>query len=388
MKKFVCRLQKPLAVAPIFIYTQGQAEPGELHHHQPVLFSISIIIIIIIIMSKITVTTTASAESSVLNTFSWLLRYLTPASKPGINTTEAGAPLLGEGKSSTSQNMLYLAYGSNLNRATFEGRRGIKPISATVVCVPALRLEFNLPGIAYLEPRFANVRFITEKPEAMKATGLLPPQGYRDGQEDNDPEPPLVGVVYEVTPTDFATIIATEGGGASYQDVLVDCFPISSSPSPSSAEPLRAHTLLAPGSRTRQGHAQASARYLGLIAAGAAQHDLPLSYRNHIARYRPYQTTSVGQRIGRVFFMGLWLPIVFCVFGLSRVVQGPGGRAPAWAANLTGTLFATMWWTYDRGFKQLFGDGESTVEAEERLGVDVKIDVDEILVDVASPPAS
>lgn len=278
--------------------------------------------------------------------------------------------------------MLYLAYGSNLNRATFEGRRGIKPISATIVCVPELRLEFNLPGIAYLEPRFANVRFVTEKPEGMKATVLLP-RGYRDGQEDDDPEPPLVGVVYEVTPTDFATIIATEGGGASYQDVLVDCFPISSSPSPSSAEPLRAHTLLAPRSATRQGSAQASARYLGLIAAGAAQHNLPLSYRNHIARYRPYQTTSVGQSIGRVFFMGLWLPVVFCVFGLSRVVQGPGGRAPAWAAGLTKTLFATMWWTYDRGFKQVFGDGESTVDERVEVEVEVKIDAEEMLVDVA-----
>lgn len=314
-------------------------------------------------MSKTTATVTVTpVGADIVGAFASLLRRITPTSTPLPPTTEASAPLLVAGKAAlTGQNMLYLAYGSNLNRKTFEGRRGIKPISATVVCVPALRLTFNLPGIAYLEPRFANVRFVTETPEAGEATALLP-QGYRDGQEDNDPEPPLVGVVYEVTPTDFATIIATEGGGATYQDVLVDCFPISSSPSPSSAEPLRAHTLLAPSSKTRQGRAQASARYLGLIATGAAQHDFPLSYRNHIARYKPYQTSSVRQRIGRVVFTGLWLPTVFTVFGIARVVQGPGGRSPAWSAALGETMFTVMWWTYDRVFSHVFGNGEVTVE--------------------------
>lgn len=312
-------------------------------------------------MSK-TTTTTTPTDTSIIGAISWLLNRIAPNSTPLIPTTEAGAPLLVAGKAaSTGQNILYLAYGSNLNRATFEGRRGIKPISATVVCVPALRLTFDLPGIAYLEPRFANVRLVTETPEAGEATAPLP-QGYRDGQEDNDPEPPLVGVVYEITPTDFAAIIATEGGGATYQDVVVDCFPVSSSPSPSSAEPLRAHTLLAPSSRTRQGRAQASARYLGLIAAGAAQHDFPLSYRNHIARYRPYKTSSVRQRIGRALFAGLWLPTVFTVFGIARMAQGPGGHSPAWSAALGETLFTVMWWTYDRVFSHVFGDGESTVE--------------------------
>lgn len=244
-------------------------------------------------------------------------------------------------------------------------------------------MTFNLPGIAYLEPRFANVRLVTETPEATAQV----PQGYRDGQEDNDPEPPLVGVVYEVTPTDFAVIIATEGGGATYHDVVVDCFPISSSPSLSSAEPLRAHTLLAPSSKTRQGRAQPSARYLGLIAAGAAQHDFPLSYRNHIARYRPYQTSSVRQRIGRTLFTSLWIPIVFTVFGIARVAQGPGGRSPAWSAALGETLFTVMWWTYDRVFSHVFGDGESTVEeAAKVMEVKVKVKEEEKLqVDVKSP---
>lgn len=316
-------------------------------------------------MSKPT-TAPRLTDGGVINTLSWLLTRLTPNSVPNVPTAGVDGVLP---KSSTGPNMLYLAYGSNLNSVTFEGRRGIKPVSATVVSVPALKLTFDLPGIPYMEPRFANVQSVSEKPESGEATALLS-QVYRDGQEDDNPEPSLVGVVYEVTSTDFATIIATEGGGASYQDVVVDCFPITSSPSASSAVPLKAHTLLAPESKIRLRPAQASARYLGLISNGAIEHGLPLSYRNHLARYKPYQVTSTRQRIGRAVFGGIWLPIVFSVFGLSRMVQGPGGRAPAWATSLSGMLFKTMWWTYDWGFKYMFGEGEHTVgdvEEEEEV---------------------
>lgn len=322
------------------------------------------------------------AGGNIVNTLLWALTRLTPKAVPKVPTPDADALPLAAGKDSAGPNVLYLAYGSNLNSVTFEGRRGIKPVSATVVSVPSLRLTFDLPGIPYLEPRFANVQLMSEKPEAMEGTALLS-QGYRDGQEDDNPVPSLVGVVYEVTPTDFATIIATEGGGSSYQDVVVDCFPISSSPSPSSAEPLKAHTLLAPQSKTRNHPAQSSARYLGLISTGAVEHGLPLSYRNYLARYRPYQATSARQRIGRAVFGGFWLPVVFSVFGLARIVQGPGGRAPAWAARLNRMLFSTMWWSYDWGFKQVFGNGEHTVgdeveeaEEEERLRVQDKVEVE------------
>lgn len=312
-------------------------------------------------MSKPT-TTPNPTDGSVINTLGWLLTCITPKSVASVSKAGVDGVLP---KGSTGPNMLYLAYGSNLNSATFEGRRGIKPVSATVVSVPALRLSFNLPGIPYLEPRFANVQSISGRPEPGEATALLS-QVYRDGQEDDNPDSSLVGVVYEVTSTDFATIIATEGGGASYQDVVVDCFPITSSPSASSAEPLKAHTLLAPESKIRLQPAQASARYLGLISNGAVEHGLPLSYRNHLARYKPYQITSTRQRIGRAVFGSIWLPIVFSVFGLSRLAQGPGGRAPAWATSVSGMMFKTMWLSYDWGFKHIFGEGEHTIgDAEE-----------------------
>lgn len=246
----------------------------------------------------------------------------------------------------TSSNLLYLAYGSNLDSGTFQGRRGIKPLSATVVTVPTLKLVFNLPGIAYFEPRVANVQ-----PIHTESTSLL--------------TPPLVGVVYEVTPTDYATIIATEGGGASYQDVIVDCFPVSG------AEPLKAHTLLAPQSKTRAGDAQASKRYLGLITSGAVQHDLPVEYRRFLEGLEPYRITSVGQRIGGVLFAGIWLPLVLGAFLVARLAPGSGGRAPGWVVAMNDRIWKSMWWSYDHGFKKVFGDGERTVEeVEEEVEVE------------------
>ncbi|KAB5522026.1 hypothetical protein GE09DRAFT_499490 [Coniochaeta sp. 2T2.1] len=139
--------------------------------------------------------------------------------------------------------ILYLAYGSNLCAKTFLGTRGIRPLSQINVSAPSLRLVFDLPGLPYVEPCFANtaIRKIPKLP--LPEPPKFPP-GY-----PQPPQPPtsspsqdvgsdsrmpgdahwdkgLIGVVYEVTPQDYAKIIATEGGGAGYKDVLVPCVPL------------------------------------------------------------------------------------------------------------------------------------------------------------------
>ena len=118
--------------------------------------------------------------------------------------------------------VFYLAYGSNLSSETFQGVRGIHPISQTNVVVPELVMTFDLAGLPYLEPCFANTRYRTESTPTSSS--------YPDPPSPSDPEKAgswdyhktrwhkgLVGVVYEVTPADYFHIIATEGGGASYQ---------------------------------------------------------------------------------------------------------------------------------------------------------------------------
>ena len=307
--------------------------------------------------------------------------------------------------SNAPSTVLYLAYGSNLSAETFLGMRGIKPISQTNVSAPAFDLTFDLPGIAYQEPCFANVapRKLPKPPKIPPKLPSPPPipgdptkppplsyvtaAGDGDACDDNnqdeaDTTPPstrdptwtsgLYGVVYEVTREDYATIIRTEGGGASYRDVLTPCItlppdfriPEKPSPIPELPRPFLAHTLYAPRlpdmpgdddgdyhdhdgsngdgddgdddckSRLRRwfaklalpahrpdpGYAQPSPRYLKLIRDGAEEHGLPVAYRRYLEALRPYQRTTCRQEVGRVLYLALWAPVLLVVLGLSRLL--------------------------------------------------------------------
>lgn len=276
-----------------------------------------------------------------------------------------------------AETVLYLAYGSNLSNETFRGNRGIKPISQTNVQVPELRLTFDLPGIAYAEPCFANTARrdpnadVPEKPEDNGRASYHKDQWHKG----------LIGVVYEVTLADYATIIATEGGGSSYHDIMIDCYPFASSnpagpvPQFPQTKSFKAHTLFAPATppgqkpprnggrlqRPDTSYAQASARYLKLITDGAAECGLPYEYQDYLHNLRPYTITSPKQRIGQFIFLSLWMPLIFFIFSLQRFFADERGVAPEWLRILAGVAFQASWASYDSYFKELFGDGERTV---------------------------
>jgi hypothetical protein len=268
---------------------------------------------------------------------------------------------------SSTETVLYLAYGSNLSAKTFKGTRGIKPISQVNVLVPELELTFDLPGIPYTEPCFANTRY---RPHAHSA------DYHKDRWHKG-----LVGVVYEVTKADYATIIATEGGGASYQDIIVLCYEIPPEskvvdPHPTGS-PFKAHTLLSPPSppgtplsrsgsiqRPDPSYAQPSARYLKLITDGAEEHDLPTEYRSFLHELRPYTITSMRQRLGQSMFLSIWMPIIISLFMTGKLFAGADGRHPKWLANTLGFVFRGVWVSYDVFFKRVFGDGERTQKRE------------------------
>lgn len=175
--------------------------------------------------------------------------------------------------------------------------------------------------------------------------------------------------MYEVTPEDYRTIIATEGGGASYQDVVVDCYSLphgskTVDPSPKGV-PFKAHTLLNPSgngiSRPDPSYAQASVRYLKLITDGAEEHALPAEYIAYLDNLQPYTMTTYKQRIGSAIFLGFWLPIVLAVMGFSKLLADGEGKIPAWFASVVEVLFRGVWGSYDSVFKGAFGDGERTI---------------------------
>lgn len=288
--------------------------------------------------------------------------------------------------------VLYLAYGSNLCNETFRGNRGIKPLSQANVQVPSLRLTFDLPGIPYSEPCFANSgardpnndpprqpasRIVENEKSPLLGEGARTMEGYRKDQWHKG----LIGVVYEVTAQDYAHIIATEGGGAAYHDILIDCHPFVSSdptvpvPQNPTLPAFKAHTLFAPASpsgkdppkdgghfqRPDTSYAQASARYLKLITDGAEELGLPYEYQDYLHALRPYTITTNKQRIAQYVFLSLWTPIIAFIFLMARMFADDKGRLPIWMRDFTGAVFKAVWGSYDGFFKRMFGDGERSI---------------------------
>ena len=278
--------------------------------------------------------------------------------------------------------VLYLAYGSNLCAQTFQGNRGIQPLSQVNVVVPELVMTFDLAALPYVEPCFANTKYRHASPptSTSEKSHLLPskiPKYHKNRWKKG-----LVGVVYEVTKEDYAHITATEGGGASYQDVLVDCHELPANedivPEFPTSQPFKAHTLyspiLHPGEPPEKGgqlsrpdpdYAQASVRYLKLITDGADEHALPGEYKDYLHQLRPYRMTTQKQRLGGWIFSMIWMPLITAVFGLNGVFGDENGRAPAWLVAVTGAIFRGMWTSYDGVFFELFGDGERTIYEDE-----------------------
>jgi len=283
--------------------------------------------------------------------------------------------------------VLYLAYGSNLSAETFQGKRGIRPISQLNVVVPDLVMTFDLAGIPYVEPCFANTKYRTQPPssntpeeeEKGSQSPLLPSLSFNKHPKYHKARWPkgLVGVVYEVTKADYAHIIATEGGGASYHDILISCHElpagISTVPAHPTSTPFKAHTLFSPAlpggstynSRPDPDYAQPSARYLKLITDGADEHVIPSEYKTYLHELQPYTITTQKQRLGQWIFVMTWLPIITFMFSLTRMFADKKGRSPKWLAALTGAVFGGVWASYDYFFKRLFGDGERTIHGDE-----------------------
>lgn len=244
------------------------------------------------------------------------------------------------------------------------------------VHVPSLDLAFDLPGIPYIEPCFANSRWRDQNA----------PPANNDYHKDRWHKG-MIGVVYEVTPEDYRTIIATEGGGASYQDVVVSCYMIPAgtrivNPVPSGS-PFKAHTLLQPEAddvkkikaqndrvhRPDPSYAQASARYLKLITDGAEEHALPQEYLHYLHNIRPYMITTKRQKIGQAFMATFWAPVILGLLGITKMFTDDEGKIPSWLATIMGFVFKLLWASYDVLMKPVFGDGERTEGGdEESLG--------------------
>ncbi|KAF2749322.1 hypothetical protein M011DRAFT_493063 [Sporormia fimetaria CBS 119925] len=265
-----------------------------------------------------------------------------------------------------NKTVLYLAYGSNLCAETFREKRGIRPLSQVNVLVPELRLTFDLPGFPYAEPCFANTAH---------RDPTQPETGTSDYHKDRWHKG-MVGCVYEVSMADYAHIIATEGGGASYKDIVVTCYVLPEAdtvPDSPSTQAFKAHTLYAPArgpaegghARPDRSYAQPSARYLKLITDGADELALPREYKEYLHGIRPYTITTKMQEVGKILFTATWMPIVLLIMSLQKSLQDKRGRSPKWLSAITAVMFTIIWTTYDVFWKPVFGDGERTIYGDD-----------------------
>ncbi|KAK1249385.1 hypothetical protein MKX07_002901 [Trichoderma sp. CBMAI-0711] len=289
-----------------------------------------------------------------------------------------------------AETVLYLAYGSNMSAETFLGKRRIRPLSQMNVSVPLLRLTFDLPGLPYREPCFANVGYRKipdpKLPDPLHPP-IVPPLDPRKPELEWDGS--LMGVVYEVTKEDYRNIMRSEGGGSGYQEIAVPCIPLPADVGlpekptlPPLPKPFLAQTLYAPyipldagagkkswwarfvtgPHRPKPDYAQPSARYLKLLVDGAREHNLPQVYQDYLASMQPYTPTTLRQKIGQNVFLLVWAPMLMYFFTITTFLADERGKVPRWCANTISGLFGIMWYSYDKVFVHIFGDGERTQE--------------------------
>jgi hypothetical protein len=201
----------------------------------------------------------------------------------------------------------------------------------------------------------------------------------------------MMGVVYEVTKEDWGNIMRTEGGGTSYNEILVPCVPLprastiaSDAAATTKSRPQRflARTLYAPRLpksidpskrswwerlttgpyRPSDNYAQPSLRYLNLLRVGAKEHDLPKVYRDYLDDMEPYTMTTLGQKIGKGIMIVVYVPLLLFIVKGSALLADETGKLPKPFATIMTILSNSIWATYDYIMKPIFGDGERTVE--------------------------
>jgi hypothetical protein len=261
---------------------------------------------------------------------------------------------------------------SNMSETSFLQRRGIRPIRSLVVHARGIQLAFNLPGVPYIEPRFANVIVLSDE-EKEKCH-------WNPDREDGKPwGNGLVGVAYYITMKDMATIVMTEGGGSSYQVIQVDCEEIlERGQTKTTGEKIRANTLCASDpARLRTQLGQPSPRYMRLLCTGArgtsfhhafcniitdmcTEKSLPEAYITYLDAIETYRRKGIAQTLGMITFILFLGPIFIVLLPLQRVFRNKDGQSPAWMQKAGNVIFRFAWKLHDYVARPLFGSGEVT----------------------------
>jgi hypothetical protein len=155
----------------------------------------------------------------------------------------------------------YFAYGSNMQRATFCGRRGISCSRALAARAPGWRVVFDKPPLVPIGEAFANLVA--------------------------DPEAVAYGVAYEISLAALESIDLSEGVLiGNYVRMTTRVVPLAGE------ESFDAFTLM---SDRRDVALLPSTRYMALLIEGALEHGLPQAYVDYL-RSVPAREPSAAAR--------------------------------------------------------------------------------------------
>lgn len=149
----------------------------------------------------------------------------------------------------TAEGSWYFAYGSNMQHATFVERRGMRPTAVRRACLDGHRLCFDLP-VGPGERGVANLAA--------------------------DPAARTWGVIYRLAPAACDFLDRTEGVDRGYyRRIAVEV---------TTDDGARVVAFAYQG-EARDPRRKPSARYLGLLLAGARELDLPAEYVDWLAAF-------------------------------------------------------------------------------------------------------
>lgn len=248
----------------------------------------------------------------------------------------------------------YFAYGSNMNKKVFSGRRMIKPAASLPAVLPGWQLTFSQPGLPYAEPGFAAV----ERQPAVAAagatngdggSGAAPPQ---QAQQQQQRRPDVHGVLHRITPSQWAYVLETEGASKEDSDDGGYAVVTTTAVTYDGQEVQGVKTLTVPArikERLQGQEALPSLRYLTLIRDGAADYGLDPAYQAWLAGLRHYQAESTGQQVGGLLFKLIAFAAIFPVWGSVRLLRKVTGMSAAssdtasrFLRNYTALAFASV----------------------------------------------
>ncbi|GAA5872265.1 hypothetical protein JCM8547_004797 [Rhodosporidiobolus lusitaniae] len=222
---------------------------------------------------------------------------------------------------------------------------GAHPISSSTARIRDAWLTFDLPGVPFLEPVYANALVKGVNDEGEWYSGFGEKNEQQDEREteaykrfvwerscpgvpfEGALPPNLEGIVYELSQADYNLVLSR--AQASFPSsplnpaalVPVRCIKFKDGDDSKPSGEVTADLLVAMP-KSRPAGLQPTQQYLGLVVRGAFLSALSLPYLNYLTLLRPYVPSTPEKRLTRSLFRLLLVPS-FLIFHLPSKALGP-----------------------------------------------------------------